>query len=51
MPDMQKVEDARGDHRPRSGFDGRGVPVKFEAHSAAVYLSWKYQSNGGSKML
>jgi hypothetical protein len=39
MPDVEKVEDARGDHRPGSGLEGRGVPVKFEAHSAAVYSS------------
>jgi len=51
MADVEKIEDAGRDHRSRAASHGRGVPVKFEAHSAAVYPSWKYQSNGGSKML
>ena len=49
MPHVEKVEDARGDHRSRCRRHRRGVPMKFEAHSAAVYPSRKYQSNGGSK--
>lgn len=51
MTNVEKVEYARRDHGSSSGLHRRGLPVKFEAHSAAVYPSLKYQSNGGSKML